>query len=430
MENSLKRIKSILIVSLILSGFAVSAQLSIRSPYSKFGLGLQSDANNPFYQSMGGLSYSLTDPLYINSNNPASYINTPQKRFIFNASFNGYYTKLENNTSNYEASYSNIETFKFAFPITNWLKSSFGLKPFTQTGYNIINTEEINSTTTDTIGTATYNYKGNGGINQFYFGNAIKVYDNLSLGFNMSYLFGNINHTQSSSLNEDYPFAYNYRLSNTFMVKSFYMDYGLQYQFNFENDYRLQLGLVYSHNQNINFKSQNQGITYTLGNNDFEYKKDTLINETEEGLSYTYPGFIGGGFSFKKKDKWLIGADFKTQAWSQFKNPLFEENFKNSMHFKFGGYYQMNRTKVKFGLRYDQSKLNIYDTDINNLGISFGVNVPLRIRQKPFTYGSLDLGFEYVRSGTKDAELIQQDYFRFFMGIAIANEWFRKPKYQ
>jgi hypothetical protein len=104
---------------------------------------------------------------------------------------------------------------------------------------------------------------------------------------------------------------------------------------------------------------------------------------------------------------------------------------KDGLNFSIGGYRNIGeRSKVMFGFRYEESKLNINETDINNIGISFGINIPLRKRLDFKSIGNVSLGFEYLRSGTTDNNLIQQDYLRFFLGISIENAWFQKPKYQ
>lgn len=427
--NNLNSKKSFIAVLLTFSFMFSMSQASINSPYSRFGLGLESDANNPFYSSMGGLSYSVMNKNFINSKNPASYISSDSSRFVFNATIGGYYSKITSIENSSTTSYSNIESFKFAFPVLNRWKVSLGLQPFTNMGYNVVSTRQITNYSTDTVGMADYSYVGEGGISQFYFGNALKIFENLAVGVNISYLFGNISNLQTSIL-VDEAFAYRYRLDNTMKIKSLYFDYGLHYTLNLKNDYKLQLGLVYSNQQNINFSSYSQGITYTVGNNDYPYFNDTIIDSDTDNLKINYPAFFGGGLSLTNEN-WLVGVDFKYQSWSLFSNPIYNEELKDAFSVKIGGYHNIGeRSKILFGLRYEESMVNLNKTNINNIGISFGVNIPLRKRLDIRSTGNISLGFEYLRSGTTDNNLIQQDYLRFFMGISIENQWFQKPKYQ
>ena len=78
--------------------------------------------------------------------------------------------------------------------MTRHWRTSVGVKPFSDIGYNIVNSEVI-----DDIGSITYTYSGKGGLNQLYWGNAFKICKGLSIGLNVSYMFGSV-YSYSKSL--------------------------------------------------------------------------------------------------------------------------------------------------------------------------------------------------------------------------------------
>jgi hypothetical protein len=77
------------------------------------------------------------------------------------------------------------------FPLTRWWKTNIGLVPYSQMGYKIVDVSLSHG--------AEHHYEGTGGINQFYFGNAVNLTSNFSAGVNISYLFGSL--TQKAGWN-------------------------------------------------------------------------------------------------------------------------------------------------------------------------------------------------------------------------------------
>jgi hypothetical protein len=174
------RICSFLVLSL-----SIQAQNESNSPYSRFGIGELHNFSTATQSAMGGVGIADNDPYSININNPASYSTIFKQRFIMQTG--GFHTTklLQTNTQNQVVNSTNFNYLKFAFPIHKLWGSSIGLLPYSEMSYSFTDVNENPS--------ANLFFEGNGGISKFYFGNSLKFTDNLSVGVNINYLFGNLN---------------------------------------------------------------------------------------------------------------------------------------------------------------------------------------------------------------------------------------------
>ena len=95
---------------------------------------------------------------------------------------------------------------------------------------------------------------------------------------------------------------------------------------------------------------------------------------------------------------------------------------QNNNAFKLGIY--------KVGFRYSQTPLQIDNTTLTELGMSFGASLPLRFSGSG---SSLNFGVELGQRGTTDGGLIQENFAAFRVGVSIMpgrfDNWFLKRKY-
>ena len=69
--------------------------------------------------------------------------------------------------------------------------------------------------------------------------------------------------------------------------------------------------------------------------------------------------------------------------------------------------------------------LEFNNTRINQYGISCGFGFPIK---KSNTM--INLSLEYIKRGTTQNDLIQEDYFRLGLSFSAKDLWFFKRKYQ
>ena len=166
-----------------LFAFTAQAQNEISMPYSSYGIGMVNRSSNGILDAMGGVSYGMQNPYYINFRNPASYAAFDSLSFIADVSASVYSSLLKQRRLSQKNSYAKPGYITIGLPVTRHWRTSVGILPFSDIGYSIDNSEVI-----DNIGSVNYVYSGKGGVNQLYWGNAFKICKGLSIGLNVSYL--------------------------------------------------------------------------------------------------------------------------------------------------------------------------------------------------------------------------------------------------
>ena len=198
------------------------SQTQESAPYSRYGIGNMHGQGLNINNSLGGLAYGINETRQINMANPASYGFFKKKSFIFETGIETTGMQLLTKDTSQTTHNSSISFLAFGFPVTNWWGSSFGIKPFSSTNYQVIDVQTL-----ENIGQVTYQYEGAGGINQFYWGNGFRWKD-ISVGLNSCYLFGPIE-KYKKELFEDAN-TMNYYNNEVINVGSFYFDYGIQFK--------------------------------------------------------------------------------------------------------------------------------------------------------------------------------------------------------
>ena len=132
-------------------------------------------------------------------------------------------------------------------------------------------------------------------------------------------------------------------------------------------------------------------------------------------------------------NRWFATADINWQKWSEFRylgnNPGMKDNLRISLGGQFkpsavdmGKYYE--RINYRAGFRFEQSYLEIKQTRINDIGISFGVGLPMKKSRS-----TMNIAVELGQQGTTANELIKETYVKFTVGTALQERWFLKRKF-
>ena len=177
------KIKTFLILTFLAAAAAsgLSAQ-NVTSPYSKFGYGLLGDNATSAQRQMGGVGYAMRSGRQVNVMNPAAYAAMDSLTFLFDMGVDlSLYWREDANGKDRDWG-GGLDYLTIQFPVSKIIGVSAGLLPYSSVGYAF--GSEIDN------GAASH--QGSGGLNQFYLGAGIMPVKNLSVGFNVSYLFGNI----------------------------------------------------------------------------------------------------------------------------------------------------------------------------------------------------------------------------------------------
>ncbi len=441
--------KSILsVLALAIVSISATAQYNANSPYSRFGLGDPVDQNFMSVRMMGGIGSGFIDSYGINTVNPASY------GFIDVTSFDmgvfAKYSEISDDNSSSNLWNGNLAYMSLAFPLTNPIneildrverKSSWGMNlsliPQTSVGYNITSIDTLAN-----IGAIERQYSGNGGTYKFQWGNAYR-YKDLSVGLNMSYLFGKITYERNTSF-LDIDASYDNLFLNDFAVSGFLMDLGVMYRLDLNKKQRelnkntdakvLAIGAHISSPGNFNTNGtvveQNVLSSTTLGT----FESDTLRYLEDNEGSGKLGASLGFGATYYAGNKYAIGMSYTRNAWSNYENDANPANLEDTYKVSFGGYVRPNyksftsyfkRVYYRWGLYYGTDPRIAEQDQITNYGASFGFGLPFIYQRK---VSHANLGVEFGRRGKGSP--IQESFATINFSFTFNDdEWFIKRKY-
>jgi len=407
---------------------ALQGQIQINSPYTRYGLGnLVENGMDPRITAMGGLYYGLRGNNLINTANPASYAAFDSVSFVFDAGIFGIMTNLHTDRLSDQGSYISLSHLMFGFPVTRWWRTSLGVLPFSYVGYDIYNQEEIEGITT-----VQNVYRGSGGFNQLYLGNAFIIGKKLSVGFNVKYMFGSIFRSRGIS------FPDSIEMKNTFVRGSvrpsdFYGEIGFQYKTKLPKDLFMVIGGVFGPQVKINSRTSSLATTYFGDINSAQFSYDTIEFTLNEKTSFTLPIRTGAGITIGKEGKWVAGADFLWQNWEKYTYDGNSDSLANRWNIAVGGEYIPNargtgsylqKVAYRAGFHYGKTPLNLKDKHLNEFGISFGLGLPIKKSKS-----TVNLSAVIGKKGTTRNGLIQENFIRFTVGVNVFENWFFKSKY-
>jgi len=428
-------IKIILLVCLLAGlGLAAKAQADVDSPYSLFGIGqVNARSMNVRLKGMGGVANAMYGGGLINAENPATYAKIDSLSFLFDAGF--YFKTSTFSTSSFseKANNASFDHVTMAFGLMPWWKMAVGAQPFTTSGYNML-VDGIEPG----IGRTVTRFKGSGGLNQVFWGNAFKIGKHFAVGANAYYVFGN-SQAETSLYFPDSAYYIGSRRSVDVMVRSFMFDYGLLFNTNVGDDMQLGLGLTYTQKINLNGE---QTLFIRSFEEDIDTEIEYLIDTVDYGVSKmktTIPHGFGVGVSLQKDKAWAIGADFNWTQWSKFARQGKSEGLQDSWiasigaeftpkHTSISGYF--TRVTYRFGGFYENGFISLpgndgLDHSINRIGVTAGMSLPL-----PRTQSKVNLALEAGQYGTREGGLIQERYAKASVGISVFEYWFMKRKYK
>ena len=408
------------IISLLLFSFSLVAQNESNSPYSRFGLGDIQNFSTANQSAMGGTGIAIYDPLLINLNNPASYSSVFSQRFTMQTGAIHTTKLLQTPTQDQMVNSTKFNYILFSFPFSNFWGSSFGLLPYSEKSYSFSDKSEDPQ--------AELLFKGNGGISRIYFGNAISLNKNISVGANLNYLFGNLNTTRKTFFSDIS--ILNSKVTEDVNINGFYMDFGFIYKAKMKG-WTTVLGLTFDNGSEILAEKESLIETFRSGG-EFELIEDTILFEKEIDGLLELPKSMGFGLALNN-DNWKIMIDYRTDNWESYSLFDLSDKLTNSYRISFGSefvpdkkslsnYYKMIRYRL--GIYKHQTYLNLRGQQLDEKAVTIGLGLPLK------RSGSLfNLSAEIGQMGTTNNNLIQESFARFKIGFIFSDIWFIKRKY-
>lgn len=411
------KIKSLFIIALIAVATAtgISAQ-NTSSPYSKFGYGLLRDNATSTQRQMGGVGYAMHSGRQVNVMNPAAYAATDSLTFLFDMGIDVSMFWREDASGKSHDWGGGFEYLTIQFPVSKTIGVSAGLLPYSSVGYSF--GSEIDNGASA--------HQGTGGLNQLYVGAGIMPIKNLSVGFNFSYLFGNI-------YNDAYVSQTGASTQSLFEqvmeVKDYHLQFGLQYTYRLSRKNSLTLGVTYAPSKSL------LGKTYVLKYYDTSATPDTIApGIVRLHNKYSLPETWGVGLGYDWNDRLHAEVDFTYQNWADVKYEQIENfsatKFANRWRVGAGVSYQpdprggyFKRMTYRAGGYFNRDYIMVEDNHVKDYGISCGFGFPAASEKTV-----INLGFEYMRRQATPDPMMKEKYFNITLGVNFNQLWFYKNK--
>ena len=389
---------------------------------------------------MGGVSV-YNDSIHMNFRNPASY--TGKNMFSFNnegrlvkftVGLGHSETDLKTSTNSSETTNTSFEYLGLNIPMGKF-GFGFGLIPFSSVGYKLQSSNVDNQ--------LQYKYSGNGGLNKAFLGFAYQLSDNLAIGFDAKYNFGNIQNSALEYLYDDesLPLDYQAREQNRSDLSGVNFNFGLIFRGGITENLELHTSLAHSPDYNLSSRNSRTFASVVINpNTQIEFPVNEINVDLETlGLDKTdlsMPSVTIFGLGISKPKKWFIGAEYTSITSSVFSNDLISiENseFEDSSKISFGGFYIpdyasfskfWNRVVYRAGFYSEKTGLVINNESINEFGISFGLGIPAG-----GLFSNVNTTVEFGKRGTTNEDLVEENFVNFQLSLSLNDRWFIKRKY-
>lgn len=442
------KIKITILFFLGFSGNLLGQDLG-NSPYSQVGIG---DILNPAFSHQAGMSnvgVSQSLPFIINNINPA--LNAQIRRTILDVGATGQFKEISQGDVTQTDFGGSLSHIGLAFPVTRRISTVVGISPYSSVNYE--NNFRQRVTNVDDLGLNEGDYfadvlfRGSGGLTTVFLSTGWELLNKKSFrpdtmrsrlfaGLKINYIFGSITDESISDLIAD---ANETPLEVAFFQRTTFSDFvfepGLAYSLRFGKDNRLNFGATYAIGTDLSAK---RFISIDRRINDQSIDSDTVLTDTPGRVSL--PSRLTFGLSWEKMDpssvvaKWMVGADFSFQDWTEFTNFDQPEELDRKLSASLGLQFIPDFTSVKkgfwrrsvyrAGFNYSQNPQVFEGQNINEISGSLGVSIPVG-RSSTL----LNISMEGGRRGTMNNNLVQERFLKFHLGITINDTWFVKRRF-
>jgi hypothetical protein len=423
-----KQISAIFLLSFLIA-ISVTAQKQVNSPYARFNLGTLEPAASFKSLGMGGLGVGIKSGSSIFFANPASYSGIDTNSFIFDMGVDYGIVGLSDGTKHFKSDDMNFDHLIMGFPIAKGFGFSAGIVPVSSGYYKLQESVLKTDANYDPIlGQYSSIHLGDGGLNNLFIGTGIKVTKNLSLGVNMTLLFGQLKRSYQVTF-DDYSYVYNNSEVERIEMHGINLNYGLHYTANLKNDLFFTAGITYENSKKYKTSYIDLSYRYTAFGT-----RDTISYVSNDSSKTFIPGTFAAGFSFGKLNKLTAGFDFVYTRWSKSTIPGPRSYAADTKTFKFGleyvpdrlsNYSLLKRLEYRIGGHTGNTYLVINGEQVNEIGASFGLGIPMR-RSRSRTNLFIDFT---RRSGSGLATKHIEDFYTMGASLNLWEIWFLKRKY-
>ena len=413
--------KRFLIIVFILFSVITTAQERTSSPYSFYGLGLNTFRGTVENKSMGGLSV-FSDSIHVNLQNPAAYGKLRLTTYTLGAS--NVSVNMESDTESATANTTSLDYLAIGIPAGKF-GFGFGLIPYTSVGYNILDINEAEG--------RAGRFSGKGGLNRVFLSAGYAINKNIRLGVDFNYNFGNI---QNKNILVRDGLQYGSRELNRSDLGGISYKVGLDYDRMLNENLQFKFGAHYSPEVKIDANNKRELATVLFGPEGQEVTFD-VRNFDVADTELTLPSSLTVGAGIGKPRSWFVGAEYATTEAGVFSNRSFDlegATYDKGSRYSLGGFFIPNynsltsyfsRIVYRGGVRMEETGLSLKGEAINEFGIAFGLGLPAGQ-----LLSNINLGIEYGQRGTTDSGLIKENFFNAMISISLNDRWFIKRRFE
>jgi hypothetical protein len=441
-----------------------SGQNYTLSPYSNFGLGeilnqnfVQAGTNSQTHS--GAYSYSL--------HNPATLGNLKYATFDFgvngrigmvssgaeNQSYNGgslsYLTLAFNLWKKDKSIYkkdslpgSRKATLKQVRSIPYSWNSYLSLHPSSSIGYNYTFENKTDSLVNRTA------HSGSGGVNNFEWGQSLRLGKHISLGMSNAWMFGTVRDNSVFSI-QDTAINYNYvEDDQSVRIRGWQHRIGAMFSLGkdsaahtFGISYGFHSGMTGLQNRMVRtLEASSSAVGTSL------FILDTILSAESEARKFRMPTSLALGYKFTSGRKWSLGIDYKRQMWGDF-DAFFAKSSKLVTRNDYGLTLTLNpadekssrekrmKMPVRLGGSYAQTQNVILsggtETQINEMRLFTGFGLPLSRRyfDNRVLRSVLHVQIDYMTRGKIQTGLAYERYLVATFSMNLGDIWFQKRKF-
>jgi tetrahydromethanopterin S-methyltransferase subunit F len=403
--------------------FGQAKAQNISTPYSRFGIGLVQDNWNVRNNGMAGTFAARTFENDINFQNPAGLAGIKNTVLSVSAIINS--LRLSSANQEQVSLGGSLNSFAYAFPVSKKWNLSMGLLPLSTMSYEFSDTKVLN----DSI-QFTYNYSGFGSLNKFFVGNGFKITPDLYAGFNLSYVFGNLNNQRKVLMPSGFN-GMNSSFLKTIYVGDVVLDFGVQYHKKLSDARILSIGYAGNLKSGL-ATSQTELVEAFVFSGNREFVTDTIKNETLRSNGITLPDNHKIGIQYASK-KMALALDLGYSRWSSYTNQYDAYRLNDVLSLSVGAEYTPDAKSInnyletmtyRAGFRTQNSTLSFGGIDFTENTISAGLTLPL-----PRVRSHINLSLAYKTRGTTENNLLKEEYLIGTLGLILNDTWFVRRKY-
>ena len=426
-----KILASFVLASLTTSAFA---QSNTNSPYSQFGLGDLTDQSVSFNKGMNGVGLAMRRGNEVNPMNPASYSAIDSLTMLFDAGLSGQITNYNENGTKLNGKSGGFDYVVGLFRAFKNVGISFGVLPYSNIGYKYYSTEKLNDAQT-TVATTN---EGSGGMHQLFIGTGIRPIKPLSIGVNLSYLWGEYNRSIASSSSSSIN-ALTKQYSAD--ISSYKLDFGAQLELPISKKDNITLAATWTPGHSLKADPE----LSIINTNSSISKSDTTTFKIANGLSI--PTAFGFGLAYNHALNLRVGADLQIQKWGSvdypqlvtdaqtgvtsytLKSGLLKDSYRVNVGAEWTprpmGRYFLQRVRYRAGVGMATPYYYINGKEgPKELSASIGFGIPIMNGYN--NRSLLSISGQYVHRSADN--LIKESTFRINIGFTFNERWFAKWK--